>query len=171
MGDFRMSCKFSLPYRSLCRRTSTGKVDMHSRRRPITVLLVEDNDIYAQTVEHVLAASEAVDVVGRARDGAEGVGLAFALEPDCILMDLSMPVLDGFEATRAIRSRLPLVRVVILTSSDDPSDRAEARAAGATDYLTKECPLHELEAAVTGGPSLRTTPCQGRSLLESGVPG
>jgi DNA-binding NarL/FixJ family response regulator len=143
---------------------------MPIRRRPTRVLLVEDNDIYAQTVEGVLASSDAVEFVGRARDGAEGVGLAFALEPDCILMDLSMPVLDGLAATRAICSRLPRVRVVILTSSDDPADRAKARAAGASDYLTKECRLHELEAAVTGARVPRASRREAWTLLATGSP-
>jgi DNA-binding NarL/FixJ family response regulator len=138
------------------------------RRRPTRVLLVEDNDIYAHTVQGILESNDAVEVVGRARDGAEGVGLAFALEPDCILMDLSMPVMDGLAATRAIRSRLPLVRVVILTSSDDPVDRAQARNAGASGYLTKECPLQELEAAVTGARAPRTSRREAWTLLATG---
>jgi DNA-binding NarL/FixJ family response regulator len=142
---------------------------MHFRRRPTTVLLVEDNDIYARTVERVLGASEAVEVLARARDGAEGVGLAFALQPDCILMDLSLPFIDGLEATRAIRSRLPFVRVVVLTSSDDPRDRERARVAGATGYLTKDCPFEELEPAVTGARSRGPRHREMRVLLAGGL--
>lgn len=142
---------------------------MESRRHSIRVLLAEDNDTYARTVECVLSASEAVELVGRARDGAEGVGLAFALEPDCILMDLSMPIIDGLEATRTIVSRLPSVRVVILTSSDDPADRARAVAAGATSYLTKRCPLHELVSAVTGACPRLPERDEGCAVLAGGV--
>jgi CheY-like chemotaxis protein len=145
------------------------KVDMHSRRRSTRVLLVEDNDAYARTLECILLASEIVEVVGRGRDGAEGVGLAFALEPDCVLMDLSMPVIDGLEATLAIRSRLPLVRVVILTSSDDPGDRARARAAGAARYLTKGCSLRELESAVTGARVPRPMQSRSEAVLATGL--
>jgi CheY-like chemotaxis protein len=138
---------------------------MHSRRRrPTRVLLVEDNDAYARTLECIFLASDTVEVVGRGRDGAEGVGLAFALEPDCVLMDLSMPVIDGLEATRAIRSRLPLIRVVILTSSDDPGDRARARSAGAVSYLTKGCSLRELESAVTRGRAPRSVPARSQAV-------
>ena len=118
-------------------------------RRPVSVLLVEDNDVYAHTVQLLLDELETVVVVGRARNGAEGVKLAIALKPDCVLMDVSMPVLDGFEATERIRDELPSTRVVILTSSDDPADKVRARAAGAADYLTKESGLQELEAALT----------------------
>jgi two-component system NarL family response regulator len=61
-----------------------------------------------------------------------------------------MPIMDGFEAARLIRDRLPDARIVMLTSSDDPADRAQAEAAGADGYLTKEARLDELEGAVTG---------------------
>ena len=139
------------------------------RRRATTVLLVEDDDLYARAVQRVLAASEAVEVLGRARDGAEGVGLAFALQPDCILMDLSLPFIDGLEATRAIRSRLPFVRVVVLTSSDDPADRERARAAGATGYLRKDSPFEELEPAVTRARRRRPRHSEPRVLLAGGL--
>ena len=69
---------------------------MPSRRcRSTRVLLVEAGDAYARTLECIFLATDTVEVVGRARDGAEGVGLAFVLEPDCVLMDLSMPIIDG----------------------------------------------------------------------------
>jgi two-component system nitrate/nitrite response regulator NarL len=123
-----------------------------SFRRPheIRVLLVEDNEIYAGAVQLLLESVEGAEVVGRARNGAQGVELALALSPDCVLMDISMPVMDGFEATRIIRERLPDVRIVMLTSSDDSGDRARAEAVGADGYLTKESRLEELAAAVTG---------------------
>jgi DNA-binding NarL/FixJ family response regulator len=123
-----------------------------SFRRPsqVRVLLVEDNDIYAEAVQLLLQAADRVVVVGRARNGAEGVELARALSPDSVLMDISMPIMDGFEAARLIRDRLPDARIVMLTSSDDPADRAQAEAAGADGYLTKEARLDELEGAVTG---------------------
>jgi CheY-like chemotaxis protein len=123
------------------------------RSRPIRVLLVEDNDMFAETIQLLLETTELADVVGRASDGAEGVALALSLEPDCVLMDVSMPVMDGIEATRAIRRRGLATRVVMLTSSADPADRAKARAVGADAYLTKECSLAEL-ADVLGQPSV-----------------
>lgn len=124
--------------------------------RPVRVLLVEDNDVYAETLDLLLAPIPAVEVVGRACNGADGVALALSLRPEVVLMDVSMPVLDGFEATALIRSHLPATRVVMLTSSDDPADRARGRAAGAEGYLTKESGLADLLDAVTH--DLRATP-------------
>ena len=118
-------------------------------RRPVRILLVEDNDTYAETIELLLADAEGVEVVARARDGVEGCRLASAFEPDCVFMDISMPVMDGFAATEIIRRLDPGVRVVMLTSSDDADDRARAMRAGAAAYLTKESPLHQLVSAAT----------------------
>jgi two-component system nitrate/nitrite response regulator NarL len=120
------------------------------RPRRVRVLLVEDNDIYAEAVQLLLESVDEVVVVGRASHGAAGVDLACALAPDCILMDISMPVMDGIEATRLIRDRLPVTRIVMLTSSDDLADRAQAEAAGADAYLTKENRVEVLAAAITG---------------------
>ena len=155
MGDFRKGLQVFELASFFVSPHFRRKVVMHRRRRSIRVLLAEDNDTYARTVGFILSACEDVELVGRARDGAEGVGLAFALEPECILMDLSMPIIDGFEATRTILSRLPSVRVVMLTSSDDPADRGRALAAGATSYLTKQCSFHDLEATVEAACSHR----------------
>jgi len=120
--------------------------------RPVRVLLVEDNDVYADTLQLLLGSLETVEVVGRARNGVEGVDLALALEPDAILMDVSMPLLNGFDATRLIADRLPGTRIVMLTSSDAPSDRARAVESGAAGYLTKDSGLDDLVAGVTPAP-------------------
>ena len=118
--------------------------------RPVRVLLVEDHELYAQTLRMLLASNGRIEVVGRAVDGAEGVRAALALRPDVVLMDISMPVLDGIEATRRLRRRLCAVRIVMLTSSRDEHDRRDALAAGADAYLMKDDPLPELEAAILG---------------------
>jgi CheY-like chemotaxis protein len=131
--------------------TTKGSIVIRLRpaQRPVRVLLVEDNDVYAHTLELLLEPVGTVEIVGRARHGAEGVERALKLEPDVILMDVSMPVMDGFEATEHITAAQPATRVVMLTSSDDPADRARAHAAGASEYLTKDSRLADLLSALT----------------------
>jgi len=88
------------------------------------------------------------DVVGEARDGAEAVELANALRPDVILMDVSMPEIDGVEATRQIRERQPDVRIVMLTMHADQDVLADAIRAGANGYLVKDCSTDEIASAI-----------------------
>ena len=127
-------------------------IPIRRQPRPVSVLLVEDNDVYAETLRLLLGSLETIEVVGRARDGLQGVDLALHLEPDAILMDVSMPLLSGLEATRRIAARLPGTRIVMLTSSDDSADRERARACGAAGYLTKDRGLADVVAAVTAAP-------------------
>ncbi len=102
------------------------------------VLLVDD-----QAGERGLLAelldSEGVSVVGQGSDGLEGVELARALEPDVILMDLRMPRLGGFEATRIIKDELPSTQVIILTAYEGPLPERSAEEVGAYAYLVKGC--------------------------------
>jgi DNA-binding NarL/FixJ family response regulator len=84
------------------------------------------------------------EVVGEAPDGAEAVRLATELKPDVILMDVTMPVLDGVEATRQVRDRLPGTQVVILTMHADREVLVDAIRAGAAGYLVKDCSTEEV---------------------------
>jgi DNA-binding NarL/FixJ family response regulator len=77
--------------------------------------------------------------VGRGSDGSEGVELARALEPDVVLMDLRMPRLGGFEATRIIKDELPSTQVIILTAYEGPLPERSAEEVGAYAYLVKGC--------------------------------
>ena len=105
---------------------------------PAEVLLVDDNAEDRRRLA-VLLQDEGIAVVGEAGDGVEGVALAQDLKPDVILMDLRMPLMDGFEATRRILKVQPLVQVLILTVYDDPSLDRSASEAGAYAYLVKGC--------------------------------
>ena len=115
---------------------------MHSQaarvERPIRVLIADDHRLFGEALEAVLADDERISVVGYARNGAEAVTLAKRLRPDVTLMDISMPVMDGVEATRRIRESLPSACVVMLTGSNAPEDVARAREAGAAAYVTKD---------------------------------
>ena len=100
------------------------------------VLLADDHQILRDGIRRGLE-SAGEDVVGEADNGEEAVELARSLRPEIVLMDLSMPVLDGVAATRRITEELPEVKVVVLTMHDDPQRTRAALEAGATGYLTK----------------------------------
>jgi len=88
------------------------------------------------------------DVIGEARDGAEAVELAASLRPDVILMDVSMPEIDGVEATRQIRERQTDVCIVMLTMHADQDVLADAIRSGANGYLVKDCSTDEIASAI-----------------------
>src|SRR3954447_577664 len=104
---------------------------------PVRVLIADDHQLFAETLGLTLGLDDRIDVVGTAANGKEAVQLARELEPDAALMDLEMPVLDGYEATRVLRRVLPSCPVVVLTASLSPEDAHRARTAGAAAYLTK----------------------------------
>jgi DNA-binding NarL/FixJ family response regulator len=110
----------------------------------IRVLVVEDHALVRAGLEELLSGAGDIDVVGVAADGAQAIELAAASEPDVVLMDLSMPVVDGIEATRQIRSAHDGVRVVVLTSFSDQRRILEALDAGAIGYLLKDAEPDEL---------------------------
>lgn len=105
--------------------------------RRIRVLIVDDHRLFVEAVEVILEREGAIDVVGRASNGRQGVELAETLEPDVILMDIDMPVMDGIDATRAIRERRSQASVLVLTGSSAGTDVDRARRAGAAGYVTK----------------------------------
>ena len=124
---------------------------MRSRARkpkPLRVLIADDHRLFAEALEAILAADERIEVVGQAGDGSEAVELARALDPDIVLMDVSMPVLDGFEATREIRAESEDTRVLMLTGSNSRADVDRSREAGASGYITKDRIASELVAAI-----------------------
>jgi DNA-binding NarL/FixJ family response regulator len=100
------------------------------------VLLADDHQILRDGIRRGLE-SAGEDVVGEAENGEEAVAQAVATRPDIVLMDLSMPVLDGVEATRRITAEVPGTKVVVLTMHDDPERTRAALQAGAAAYLTK----------------------------------
>jgi DNA-binding NarL/FixJ family response regulator len=104
----------------------------------IRVLIVDDEPLFVELVEAMLGWEKGIEVVGTAADGEEGVRLAVELEPDVVVMDISMPVMNGIDATRQIRQRDSGASVLILTGGSSASDIDEARVAGASGYLTKD---------------------------------
>lgn len=133
----------------------------------IRVLLVDDHKLVRSGLESLLSSAEDLVVVGSAADGAEAVELAGQTVPEVVLMDLSMPNVDGVEATRRILAILPDTSVVVLTSFSDRERILEAIDAGAVGYLLKDAEPAELlrgiRAAVRGESPL--DPRAARTLL------
>jgi DNA-binding NarL/FixJ family response regulator len=110
----------------------------------LTLLIADDNDLFVNALEGLLEGDSSIRVVARAANGEAAAQLAAELGPDVVLMDLSMPNIDGFEATARILKKSPETAVVVLTGSDDPADQERARSAGAVGYVTKDRILVEL---------------------------
>jgi DNA-binding NarL/FixJ family response regulator len=118
------------------------------KRKPLRVLIADDHRLFAEALEAILAADDRIEVVGQAGDGSEAVELARTLGPDVVLMDVSMPVLDGFEATREIKAESEAIRVLMLTGSNSRADVDRSREVGASGYVTKDRIASELVGAI-----------------------
>ena len=116
--------------------------------QPIRVLIVDDHRLFAEALEAILSSESRLEVVGRARNGAEALEMALDLDPDVVLMDISMPVMDGVEATRRIREARPEACVLMLTGSNAAADVDRSRDAGAAGYVTKDRIASELVDAI-----------------------
>jgi DNA-binding NarL/FixJ family response regulator len=102
------------------------------------VLLVDDNHGFRRELR-LLLEDCGIEVVAEGENGQEAVDLATATEADVVLMDLRMPVMDGLQAAKALRDRVPALPVIILSAYEDPALRSEADAANAYAYLVKGC--------------------------------
>ncbi|MEO5678352.1 MAG: response regulator transcription factor, partial [Acidimicrobiales bacterium] len=120
------------------------------------ILLADDHTMLRQSLRRSLT-EHGLEVVGEAGDGEEAARLAIELQPDVVLMDVSMPVLDGVEATRVVRDRAPAVQVVILTMHADKGVLDRAIRAGAVGYLVKDCTMEEVVRTVQQAASGETT--------------
>jgi len=116
--------------------------------RPIRVLIADDHPVVRDGIRGLFANDPGFEVVGEAENGREAVSRTEALQPDVVLMDLRMPVLDGVGATREIVEKGLTARVLIVTTYDTESDVLTAIEAGATGYLLKDTPRDELRRAV-----------------------
>ena len=125
--------------------------------KTIRVLIVDDVPQVRRELRTLLPLLEAIDVVGEAENGQSAVELAAALQPDVILMDVEMPIMDGLVATRLIKQQCPQCRVIILSIHDDEAVRARARLAGADDFVDKGAPLAALLQAIQAISTERTT--------------
>jgi DNA-binding NarL/FixJ family response regulator len=128
----------------------------------IKVLLVDDQMLFREGLSTLLSVYSDIAVVGDAANGAEAVQQAEKLNPDVILMDIRMPVLDGVGATRQILGAFPAVRVIVLTTFDDDDAVFEGLRAGACGYLLKDVPSEKLVEAIRAA-------ARGESFLQPSV--
>jgi DNA-binding NarL/FixJ family response regulator len=129
--------------------TSVGKeAPATAATRPVGVLLVDAAPMQRSGLRMALAGAEGLTVVGEAGDGAEAVDLARRLLPDVVVMELALPRLDGFAATRAIVDAGLPVRVLVLTAHDGDEHVIGAIAAGAAGFLCKDVPPDDLVATI-----------------------
>src|ERR1700686_4233709 len=121
------------------------------------ILIADDHALFRDSLRSLLEA-HGLEVVGEAKNGREAYELARRLKPDVVLMDLSMPEVDGLAATRLISAELPAVKVVVLTASDDDAKLFEAIKSGAQGYLLKDLDSEDffalLERTERGEPAL-----------------
>ncbi|MGD0707141.1 MAG: response regulator transcription factor, partial [Anaerolineaceae bacterium] len=114
----------------------------------ISILLAEDHQIVREGTRQLLEQSADMRVVGEAADGLEAVELAARIRPDVIVMDVRLPHLNGIEATRAITTRFPQIKVLILSAYDNDSYVFPLLEAGASGYLLKTSSGAELAEAI-----------------------
>ena len=114
----------------------------------VKVLVVDDQRLVREGIASLLDIQEGVSVVGTAVDGQEAVEKALTLEPDVILMDVRMPIMDGINATTEVRRQLPACQILMLTTFDDEEYIVKSLQAGAKGYLLKDIPAVDLAQAI-----------------------
>lgn len=114
----------------------------------IRVLIADDNELFREGLISLLNKYPDVAVVGQARNGTEAILKARSLQPDVVLMDVSMPGMDGVTATREIKSELPDVNIAMLTVSEQDADLFSAIRSGARGYLLKSVSIDDLHTAI-----------------------
>jgi DNA-binding NarL/FixJ family response regulator len=122
---------------------------VETRAASTSVLLADDHQLMRQGLRSMLDEQENLRVVGEADEGRTAVRLAKELRPDLVIMDVTMPDLNGIDATRQIRSENPRVKVIALSMHAERQFVMEMLGAGASGYLPKDCPFDELLAAIS----------------------
>jgi two-component system response regulator NreC len=114
----------------------------------IRILLTDDHTLFRQGIKTLLSAETDLEIVGEAANGAEAVEKVNELRPDVVLMDIGMPGLSSFEATRQIKKARPDTRILFLTMYDDEDYLVQCMEVGASGYVLKDSPAQQLLAAL-----------------------
>jgi len=115
-----------------------------------TILIVDDHILFREGITNIINRWDDFQVVGEASNGQEALEKAHQLLPDVVLMDISMPVMDGIQATIRMKREIPLVKIVILTMSEENDDLFAAIKNGATGYILKDTPSKRLHDQLRG---------------------
>jgi len=116
--------------------------------RLIRIGIADDNKLVRETLRLMLDCSPNIQVVGEAENGSEAIAMVEAFQPDVVLMDISMPVVNGIQATRSITSNFPDTKVIVLGMHTDQTSSDTALQAGACQFLTKDCGREKLLKAI-----------------------
>jgi DNA-binding NarL/FixJ family response regulator len=130
----------------------------------VRVLICDDQVVVCEGLKAILSTIDGIEVVGIANDGAQAIDLTSQLQPDVVLMDLKMPIINGIQATRTIRAQFPKIRVLVLTTYDFDEWVFDAIRSGASGYLLKDSPRELLVAAIQGT-------ADGKSYIDPSVAG
>jgi DNA-binding NarL/FixJ family response regulator len=114
----------------------------------IKILIVDDHEIFRRGLRALLEASAEWEICGEAVDGIDAVEKSSSLGPDIVIMDITMPRMNGLEAARLIKKQNPQIRIVIITQHDSPQVQAAALESGAQAFVTKSSVGNELVAAL-----------------------
>ena len=114
----------------------------------IRVILCDDQEIVTEGMQLILRSASGIEVVGIAHDGVQAVEFVEKLNPDLVLMDLRMPIMNGIQATRQIRQQFPNTKILVLTTYDDDEWVFDAVRAGAAGYLLKDAPRDQIINAI-----------------------
>jgi DNA-binding NarL/FixJ family response regulator len=129
---------------------------------PIRVLLVDDQALFREGLETLLSVHKDIQVTGQAGNGQEALEVAAQVQPDVVLMDVRMPVLDGVAATRLLKQAQQQCQVIVLTTFDDDEYVFDALRTGAVGYLLKDVPSAKLVEAIRAA-------ARGESILQPSV--
>jgi two-component system response regulator NreC len=114
----------------------------------VRILICDDHTLFCEGIKAILREQPSMEIVGEARDGRQAVEIAKELQPDVLLMDVSMPDMTGFDATRRIREFDQTMKVLILTMHDEEELVARCLEAGASGYIIKDAPASQLVYAI-----------------------
>ena len=148
------------------RRTRTRACGSAQDEEKLTmkILLCDDQAVIRDGLEMLLNLEKDFQVVGVAQDGAEAVDLAAQIQPNLILMDLKMPIMNGIEATREIHAKFPNIKILVLTTYDDDEWVFDAIRAGASGYLLKDTSRQKIVEAIRGT-------MEGKSFVDPAIAG